>query len=123
VKKVILYSLAVLLLASGIWGCKLIWGKPFNIDHFFDRYLIGAALSEPEILTIIGVVDNTVMDFHSHKLTDASPVHDYKMLERSIIVMLPDYIRRCLYHLKNFIKPDLKKWSASKWKCLNFLIR
>ena len=81
-KKVIFYSLAVLLLIIGIWGYKLIWGKPFNIDHFFDRYLIGAALSEPEILTVIGAVDNTILDFHSHKLTDASPVHNYKMLER-----------------------------------------
>ena len=81
-KKIILYSLAILLLAAGIWGYKLVWGKPFNIDHYFERYLIGAALSEPEILTVVGVVDNTLLDFHSHKLSDASPSHTYTMQQR-----------------------------------------
>jgi len=82
VKKIILYVLAILLFALGIFSYKLIWGKPFHINHFFDRYLIGAAISEPEILTVVGVIDNTFLDFHSNKLSDASPEHTYKGIER-----------------------------------------
>lgn len=82
VKKIILYVVVVSLLVFGIWGYKLIWGKPFNFDHFVERYLIETALSEPEVLTMIGIVDNTKLDFHSHKLTDASPAHTYSVQDR-----------------------------------------
>ncbi len=110
-KKIILYSLAVLLLAGGIWGYKLIWGKPLNIDHFFERYLIGAALSEPEILTMVGIVDNTMLDFHSHKLSDASPAHTYAMLERDeeYLEMLRRYNRDNLSGQKA-VSYDMVEW-------------
>ncbi|MCC5926808.1 MAG: DUF885 domain-containing protein [Bacteroidetes bacterium] len=110
-KKIILYSLAVLLLAFGIWGYKLVWGKPFNIDHFFDRYLIGAVIAEPEILTLLGAVDNTILDFHSHKLTDASPQHTYKGLERNrnYLETLNSYNRERLSGQKA-ITYDMVEW-------------
>jgi len=111
VKKIILYSLAVLLLAFGIWGYKLVWGKPFNIDHFFDRYLIGTVIAEPEILTLLGAVDNTILDFHSHKLTDASPQHTYKGLERNrkYLETLNSYNRERLSGQKA-ITYDMVEW-------------
>jgi len=81
-KKIILSVILVVLIAFSIWSYKLIWGKPFNIDHFFERYLITTVMAEPEILTLVGLVDNTFLDFHSHKLTDASPAHSYRSMER-----------------------------------------
>ena len=111
IKKIILYSLAVLLLLFGIWGYKLIWGKPFNIDHFFERYLIGAAMNEPEILTMVGIIDNTMLDFHSDKLSDASPAHTIRMYERDrkYLDMLSRYNRDRLSGQKA-ISYDMVEW-------------
>ncbi|MCC5934342.1 MAG: DUF885 domain-containing protein [Balneolales bacterium] len=110
-KKILFGLFAVVLLVFGIWGYKLIWGKPFNIDHFFDRYLVEAALSEPEILTLLGLVDNTFLDFHSHKLTDASPQHTYRGLERDqkYLDLLRRYNREQLSGQKA-ISYDMMEW-------------
>ncbi len=67
--------------AAGWWGYNIIWGKPLNFDHFLERCLVRFALLEPELLSMVSVVDNTVVDFHSGKLTDASPAHSYKLLD------------------------------------------
>ena len=40
-----------------IWLYTLIWGKPFNIDHYFDRTIIKVVLGEPQLLSSIGIVD------------------------------------------------------------------
>lgn len=111
IKKIILYSLAVLLLLFGIWGYKLIWGKPLNIDHFFERYLIGAAMHEPELLTMVGIIDNTILDSHSHKLSDASPAHSKKIMERDkeYLEMLSRYNRDRLSGQKA-ISYDMVEW-------------
>lgn len=111
VKKILLFSLVVLLLAFGIWGYKLIWGKPFSINHFFERYLIGVVLAEPEILTMVGIVDNTILDFHSHKLSEASPAHTYAMLERDVeyLKMIRRYNRDNLSGQKA-ISYDMVEW-------------
>ena len=55
-----------------IWLYTLIWGRPFNIDHYFDRTTIKVALGEPQLLSSIGIIDNTLMDFHSDDLSDFS---------------------------------------------------
>ncbi len=110
-KKAVLSVIAVLLLVFGIWAYNLLWGKPFNIDHFFERYLIGAVMDEPEILTVVGVVENSMLDFHSHKLTDASPQHNYKMLERDLkyLELMRRYDRDLLTHQQD-ITYDMTDW-------------
>lgn len=50
-KRPVLGTLAVLLLFGGVWLAKLIWFKPFNIDHFYNRVFIEFALESPELLS------------------------------------------------------------------------
>ncbi|CAN5333918.1 DUF885 domain-containing protein [soil metagenome] len=111
IKKIILYSLAVLLIIFGIWGYKLIWGKPFNFNHLLERYLVGVALHEPELLTLVGIIDNTILDFHSHTLADASPRHTYSMMERDkeFLQLLRRYNRENLSGQKA-ISYDMAEW-------------
>jgi len=82
-KRVILYILLFFLIIGAWFSYTLISGKPLFINHFFERTLIEMALDEPEILTLLGVIDNTKLDFHSHKLTDASPEKTRKVFERT----------------------------------------
>ena len=111
VKKIILWSLTALLIVFSIWSYKLIWGKPFNFDHLLNRYLIEVALNEPELLTLVGIIDNTILDFHSHTLADASPRHTYKMMERDkeYLQLLRSYNRDDLTGQKA-ISYDMAEW-------------
>ena len=61
-----------LILSGGIFVYALIWGKPFSINHYFDRTLIKIVMNEPQMLSSLGLIDNTILDFHSDELSDVS---------------------------------------------------
>lgn len=71
------------LLSGAIWLYALIWGRPFSIDHYFDRTLIKLVMDEPQFLSSIGIVDNTVLDFHSDDLSDVSDEKTIKLIEQA----------------------------------------
>ncbi len=52
---------------------SLIWGTPPIINLAVERLGLRMALANPELLTYLGKLDNTLLDFHSGNLTDASP--------------------------------------------------
>ena len=83
-KRILLYALLVLLLAGGVFVTKLIWGRPFNFDHLLERYLIAFVKDQPEILTLVGAIENTALDFHSDKLSDASPEATARSYEQAM---------------------------------------
>ncbi len=75
-------ALAVIaLLATGWYSYRLVWGVPLNINHFADRSSIKLLLEFPELLTMLGAAENTVLDFHSHRLSDFSPSAEQRRLE------------------------------------------
>jgi len=45
-------SILLLLLLGIIWVVNLIWFRPFNIRHFYDRLFIELAISNPELVLI-----------------------------------------------------------------------
>ena len=61
--------LVVLLLGIG-WVINLIWFKPFNIKHFYDRLFIELALGSPELVTQLGVP--VLYDLSKDELADVS---------------------------------------------------
>ncbi len=67
------YGLLLSLLSLSVYGYRLIWGQPFNFDHFVDRSLFENARQYPELITTLGLIENTWLDFHSDKLSDLSP--------------------------------------------------
>ncbi|KKK76910.1 hypothetical protein LCGC14_2858910 [marine sediment metagenome] len=73
-KRIVLIILGVVVLSGLIFAYKLILGKPFSFNHAVERLTIKSLLRDPETLSFLGFLDNTIVDFHSHKLTDASPV-------------------------------------------------
>ncbi len=91
--KCILGIFALLLLIGGWWSYRLIWGKPLNIDHFYERVFIEIALDDPELFSSLGFIDNTLLDFHSDDLTDSSPRRDKELAQK---------IRRDLESLRSY---------------------
>jgi uncharacterized protein (DUF885 family) len=86
-KRVILGILAAAILFGGWWGYRAIWGRPTSIAWFFERVFIETLITNPQLLSQIGLVDNTFLDFHSGKLSDVSPaqaVRDMDMAKHSL---------------------------------------
>lgn len=63
-------SLLVLLLLGMGWLTNLIWFRPFNIRHFYDRLFIELALASPELVTQLGVP--VLYDWSKDELADVS---------------------------------------------------
>jgi len=73
---VVVIVLLMVLSLGLIWLVyHLVWGTPPWINLAVERLSLRWVLADPEILTKIGLIDNTPLDFHSGKLTDASPWH------------------------------------------------
>ena len=83
-KRVLLYAVLLALLSAGFFGYRLLLGRPFNIDHFADRWLVLNAARNPELVTYLGMIENTPVDFHSDKLSDLSPATQSAQLEQSL---------------------------------------
>ena len=68
-------SVILILLGLGlIWLVyTLFWGTPPSLNLAVERLGLHLLLNDPELLTGLGLIDNTLLDFHSGSLTDASP--------------------------------------------------
>lgn len=112
-KKYILYFLLVVFLIGGWWVYKLIWGKPLNINHFYERVFIEFLFDDPELITQLGFIDNTRIDFHSGKLTDSSPARTEKLLEKS---------ERDLRTLRKYNRDRLQGQKALSYDILEYFL-
>ena len=74
------------LLVLGLWaGYRIAYGTPFTINQLANRQAMVFLLSNPELLSQLGLIDGTVLDFHSGKLTPFTMAHrdeDYARLQR-----------------------------------------
>lgn len=48
-------TLLALLLIGSVWLTNLIWFRPFNIRHFYERTFVKIALQSPETITQLGI--------------------------------------------------------------------
>jgi uncharacterized protein (DUF885 family) len=87
-----------MLLASAWWSAKLIWLRPFNIDHFFERAYVHFLWNDPENLTATGILDKYGLSGHESLLTDASPKRTLELAEigRKNLSLLKGYDREAL---------------------------
>jgi uncharacterized protein (DUF885 family) len=75
----LLTAFVVILGAAFVWLVyNLVWGTPTSINLAVERYALRMALVDPELMTKIGLLDNTLLDFHSGHLTDVSPRADVR---------------------------------------------
>ncbi|MCX7710616.1 MAG: DUF885 domain-containing protein [Clostridia bacterium] len=73
VKKIIISLLLIVLGAGTILGYKFMWGRPFSLDQLYTRTFVKVMMNDPETLTMLGLFDNSILDFYSDDLTDNSP--------------------------------------------------
>lgn len=69
-KKKILLLFAVLFMLGAAWIINLIWFKPLNIRHFYDRIMVEMMLDNPELITMYRIP--VLYNMTRSKLDDAS---------------------------------------------------
>ncbi|MEP5613319.1 MAG: DUF885 domain-containing protein [Cyclobacteriaceae bacterium] len=73
-------SILLLLLVFSLWVVNLIWFKPLNISHFYDRIFLEFALGNPEMVTQLGIP--VLYDMSKDELSDASDKKNWEDFEQ-----------------------------------------
>ena len=74
-------TLIILLLIGIIWVTNLIWFRPFNIRHFYDKVFVEMALTSPEMVTQLGIP--VLYDIYKDDLSDASDKQNWIDFEKT----------------------------------------
>ncbi len=77
------YILIAVLAVLLVWFLvSLFWGRPWSIQHFYMREFVRLAFDSPELLTLLGILERFGLHGHNARLTDASDVHELKLLAK-----------------------------------------
>ena len=66
--KIALKYLLLLMLVTGLSLYVWFWAAPVGVNNYVNKVSLQMLLRSPELLTSLGLVDNTPLDFHSGKL-------------------------------------------------------
>src|ERR1700737_1214169 len=72
--------LAVIMLA--IFLINLIWFRPWSLNLLYEEVFAEVIFSEPELLSALGLVEQFGITSHNGKLSDESPAHQQKVIDR-----------------------------------------
>jgi len=67
IKKILTY-LILLVVSVGVGGYFWFWATPVGVNNYVNKVSLQLLLRSPELLTSLGIIDNTPLDFHSGKL-------------------------------------------------------
>jgi len=73
-------SILFLLIIGTIWVVNLIWFRPFNIRNFYDKVFVEFAISNPEMVTSMGIP--VLYDLYKDELSDASDKKNWEDFNR-----------------------------------------
>lgn len=110
----LLALITVAIAGASVW----FWFYPVTVNNAVNKFTAEFAFETPELLTSLGLIDNTPLDFHSGKLGDYTKAQDEKTLAR---------LRAARATLDRFDPARLKgqeklSWEISVW-FLDDLIR
>lgn len=74
-------SLLLLLVIGGTWLINLIWFKPFNIRHFYEKVFIELVMDSPEATTSLGIP--ILYDWSKDELDDISDAKNWERLRKA----------------------------------------
>jgi uncharacterized protein (DUF885 family) len=102
-------SLLGLIILWFLYG--LIWGTPITLNLAIERWGLKLLLLDPETLSYVGLLNHSLLDFHSGKLTDASPrrMRDLAQLDREGLNLIRHYGSRDLKG-QDRITYELMRW-------------
>ncbi|MBK8197386.1 MAG: DUF885 domain-containing protein [Acidobacteria bacterium] len=75
-------GLVALVLVAAIGLYTWFWGAPVGVNNYINKATLSVAMDSPELMTQLGLIDNTPLDFHSGKLADYTKAGDDKSLAK-----------------------------------------
>ncbi len=75
-------GLGGIIVLGALGGYIWFWGAPVGVNNYINKASLKMATDSPELLTFMGMIDNTPLDFHSGKLADYTKAQEDKSLEK-----------------------------------------
>lgn len=88
-------TLLIILVLGLLWLVNLIWFRPFNINHFYDKVFLELALDSPELTTSMGIP--VIYDWSKDELDDISDAKQWETFNK----MKEDYKTLQSYDFEN----------------------
>src|SRR6266581_9291840 len=73
---------AVLAIVVSVFLINLIWFRPWSLNLFYDKVLAEVLFDHPELLSMLGLVEQFGITSHNGKLDDESPAHQQHEFDR-----------------------------------------
>jgi uncharacterized protein (DUF885 family) len=80
--KYLLGVVVAVVIAAAILAINIIYFRPWNLNHFYEKVFAELVFSEPELLSHLGLVEQFGFTRHNGKLSDESPAHQQKVIDR-----------------------------------------
>ena len=74
-------TLLTIVILGGLWLTNLIWFKPFNINHFYEKVFVELVLDSPELTTQLGIP--VVYNWTKDELDDISDIKQWENFNKS----------------------------------------
>ncbi|MEK9933243.1 MAG: DUF885 domain-containing protein [Luminiphilus sp.] len=109
-KRVVMGLVATLIVASA--GASMwFWFTPVGVHNYINKVTFQLAIDSPELLTYLGAIDNTPLDFHSGKLADYTREEE----ERSIAKLRDARAGLDAYGPEGLAGQELLTWKIAAW--------
>lgn len=109
-KRVVMGLVATLIVASA--GASMwFWFTPVGVNNYINKVTFQLAIDSPELLTYLGAIDNTPLDFHSGKLADYTREEE----ERSIAKLRHARAGLNAYGPEGLTGQELLTWKIAAW--------
>jgi uncharacterized protein (DUF885 family) len=82
VLKWFLWIAVVAVIVIAVFLINLIWFRPWSLNMFYEKAFAELIFSEPELLSQLGLVEQFGFTRHNGKLSDESPAHQQKVIDR-----------------------------------------
>ena len=82
VLKAALAIIIAVVIAVAVLLTNVIWFRPWNLNLFYEKAFLEVIFNEPELLTSLGLVEQSGISSHEGKLNDASPAHQQAVFDR-----------------------------------------
>jgi len=80
--KTLLALVVAIVIAGAVFLTNLIWFRPWSLNLFYEKAFAEVIFDEPELLTLLGLVEQFGITSHNGKLNDASPAHQQAVIDR-----------------------------------------
>ena len=103
----LLGTLLVVAAGASMW----FWFTPVGVNNYVNKVTLQLAIDSPELLTYLGAIDNTPLDFHSGKLADYTKEEE----ERSIAKLRNAREGLDDYGPEGLSGQELLTWKIAAW--------